>query len=503
MRKENQTHNQIEKDLEAFYQAPKPSERFLKSLEADLKAATQEAEKESPMRNFISQVRAAFQVRWVQAPAAIILILTVFIAAVGPKNVIAQVQAWLNYVPGYGFVDLTATRLLTEPVSITKGDMTVTVKQVLSNEEGTFVTLSVDGGPDPVAYLEALGPVTNANYDEWIVAYTDLYENSARLVLPDGTVMDDYYFQGAYWDGFLSFESLPTNVLELSLEMPRIPGLPEGEGPENWQFDLSLVYVEEELAESLPQQVSVDAVSNDVQGVVLRVLDATYSLSEVALRVKIEGIPAGWTSDHYTLDAYLSDDLGNEYPVLYQPQTGLGEDGSYVVTFRPVDPEAKALTLNVVNLAFRVPLEGQAIEVDLGVAPQIGDQFKLDAGIEALGIPVHISGLRIHDEKVEAMPEDWNDAITFELAIDPIPVQDKIAIMGFEVGSNLIENLGRQVISSSGGGVDREMPGFTQTSLSFSLPGETPLPAGNLEISFSAASIYLEGPFTASWEIGN
>ena len=500
MSKNNQITSAVEKELQTLYQTPQPSEKFLEMLEFELTAASQDVEQEQATQSLFGQFKNLFQARWVQTPAMIAIILAIVITAIGPQKVIAQVQVWFNYVPGYGFVDLNATRLLVEPVSLTQGDMTVTVKQVLSNREGTYVSLNVVGGPDAKAYLEALGPVSEENYDEWIVEYQDLYENSANLILPDGSVMDDYYFQGAYWDGFLSFEILPQAVLDLSLELPRIPGLPAGEAPENWLFDLSLVYVEEEQIEALPTPQVIDVSSNTIQGINLRVMDTVYSDSEVALRVWIEGMPVEWRNNHPYLDASLSDDLGNQYPVLYEPASGLSADGSYLLTFQSIRPEASQLTLNVINLAFNVPLSGQSIRVDLGDAPQVGDHFTLDATVEAMGIPVHFSGLRIHDEKLAHIPKE-DHVTTFEFEIDPIQVQDNIAITGLEISHKIFNNNGNRYGSSGSSGMDPELPGFMQTSLSFSLTDEIPLPNGNFEILFQAVNIYLDGPFIISWEI--
>jgi len=501
MSNETQDTQKIEKALEVYYQNPEPSARFLDRLEIQLTEVDQRPASQTTPESLFQKIFKKRQIRWAFAPAMIATLFVIVIAAIGPQKVIAQVQSWFNYVPGFGFVNLNATRVLIEPVSLSQGDMTVTVKQILSNQEGTFVSLNVVGGPSPEEYLEALGPATNENSEEWTDEYQELYDSSARLILPDGTVLDDYYHQGAYWDGYLTFETLPRNVLELTLELPRIPGLPWGEAPENWVFETQLVYVEEELISTLPETHVVDITSNQVQGVFLRGVDAIYSDNEVAIRVQIEGISEDWDNYQHTLDARLTDDLGNDYPTIIEPAIGLGSDGSYMVTFQPIRPLASQLTLSVINLAVNVPLNGQSFIVDFGDGAQIGDYFPIDTTIDALGIPVHISGVRIHDDETP-FTQDAGPMTTFAFEIDPIPVQNGIMVMGIELSPETNEKLGSRGGFGTGGGAPySETPGFTKTDLSISIPAGVPLPSGSFEFLVRAASIYLEGPFTITWEI--
>ena len=92
-----------------------PRPEFLAGLRARLG--------EQPPRSLTFSERVGLAFRrpaWVIGIATI-LILVAALIAVGPQRVLAQVQRWLNYVPGIGFVDLARTSVLVNPVETSRG----------------------------------------------------------------------------------------------------------------------------------------------------------------------------------------------------------------------------------------------------------------------------------------------------------------------------------------------------------------------------------------------
>jgi hypothetical protein len=494
---------EIEKALEAHFQAPQPDNAFLEALAGQLENEYDRKTQTTSTTQEVPQVKSRRVNRWVMAPAFMTILFVLLVLVIGPKQVIAQVQALLGYVPGVGFVDVNDVRVLDAPVSQTKDDVTITIKQVLVNQEDTVVVFGIEGLPPEDEILVDLGPVTMENEDEWLERYQELWETDARILLPDGEVIDEQYFSGAPWDGYFTFAAtLPSNVLDFSLEFGHIPGIIQGKAPEGWRFDVALKYVDSAVFEELPQALPLGIVSepDPTFGVSIELLDITQSLTETALRVQINGVPEGWTEQGYSLDASLRDDLGNQYQVIYGPTRGEGENGIYLLTFQPVSPEATSLTLSAVNLAFRVPLENQGILVDVGDSPEIGDVFSLDKTIELLGTWIHFSSVRIHDEQDPYSYED-EPLVHFEFEIAPVPVQNKLAVMGIEFGTPTVGGQGiRMTSSASGGGIDPDEPMLSNVSAKMSFPADAPIPQGEIQFPISAASIYLQGPFEISLE---
>ena len=506
MSKSNNKTRDIEMVLETYYQLPDPSPNFLNALEVQLKEASQGRRGTAPKTAPESLFDRIFGKRWPRrafVPAMIALTLVFAVVLIGPQQVLAQVQSWLGYVPGYGFVDLDSARALGQPVSQTKDGVTVTVKQVLSNQDGTFVVLSADGLPPEEEILLDLRPAAGENHEEWLARNNELWETDARLIMPDGSVLDQQYFQGAPWDGFFTYATLPKDVLEVTLEFSHIPGIAAGKAPEGWRFELALEYTNAPQTLALPEARWVDQVSESIHGIALRILDVVYAGTEVSVRVQLENLPEGWTSPSRTLEGKLTDDAGNEYPIIYGPNSGVDPDGVYTLTFVAVSSEAKQLAFTASEIFLSVPLADQSIRVDFGDAPQIGDRIPIDETVDVLGISVRFAAVSILDGKVAYMPEE-TVLTTLNFDIDRTPIQNGIGVTGLGYFPDVSAMFGSRyqgVTGMSGGGADPEAPGYTQVGLSMSIPADLPLPTGSYELPLGEAQVLLEGPYTITWEI--
>ena len=167
--------------------------------------------------------------RWAMVRAAAFVVVVGVIVLMGPGQVLAQMQELLGYVPGYGFVDVNDVRMMAAPISQTQGDVTVTVKQVLANQEGTYVVMKVEGLPPQDDLYYALQPFEGEEMDAWHARNEELWNGTgSRLVLEDGTVVDQQYFQAAPWEGYFTFSVLPKETMSFVLEIPRLPAVPEG-----------------------------------------------------------------------------------------------------------------------------------------------------------------------------------------------------------------------------------------------------------------------------------
>lgn len=505
------THD-LEKDLAQFYQQAEPRTEFADTLENTLlqaRAALPPKAKKGRPRFFRSRLTFA------SMTAAVLLALVVTL--IGPRQVLAQVQGWLGYVPGYGFVDVAGARALVQPVAHTQGDVTITIKQVLVDQEHTYIILGIDGLPTEDEIYNDMHDFITANIENWPEIEETLWRVESIITLPDGTQIGDGHFSGAPWAGYFVFPPLPPGVVELSFDFDRISGLLPEVAPHNWHFDIQLGYVsdspniDEYSAQSpqiewdFPTPIAVDAPSepDPVYGFNLELIDVVYAETETALRVSIDGIPADWQEAFGYLDGRLVDDLGNDYGVIYGPTSGRMDDGSYVLTFEPLHPDASGLTLTVVNIGFSIPIGGQLIVADFGAAPQVGDYIPLDQTVMVLDTSVHFAGIQIVQEP--AHTDEQTLLNMFEFVIDPITVQNGVIIGGVGFIPDLIDQLGGGFGGGGGGGggggIDPENMEISHLSFSIGMPATVPLPTGSFEFNFDTAQIMLQGPYTLTWEV--
>ena len=151
-----------------------------------------------------------------------LLLLSGFVYALGRS---------LGYLPGVGIVDQSVPiRVLAEPIVMKRDGVTVTVIQVVTNAESTFVAYALDG----ILIPRNSPPMCSA---------------LPSLQLPDGSVLEllsgGHGGFGGEVGTYVRFETtvyyspLPADVDHLTFALDCI--LPEGTGPENWQIPLALV----------------------------------------------------------------------------------------------------------------------------------------------------------------------------------------------------------------------------------------------------------------------
>jgi hypothetical protein len=446
----------------------------------------------------------------------IIAVLVIFVAVVGPQKVLAQMQALIGYVPGVGFVDVNDTRVLLAPVSQTQGDVTVTVKQVMAGPEETYLVFGVDGLGAPEELLAGFWPPDpDEDIQAWQERYNTLWQTDGRLNLQDGTEVSNLNIQGAPWDGFYTFPTLPPDVLSVKFEVTRLPGVPADKAPQGWSFDLELDYAanppatpeagESDYATSpynvlLPEAVPVDISSEAFAGITVRVVEVVYAETETSIRLNVEGIPLDWRYSYLDIPAALTDDMGNEYPYIFSPETGLQQDETYMLSFSPVSDEASALTLTVDTLSIGLQLEGKAVPVDFGENPQIGETLPLDSTIEVEGIPIHFTAVTISSGEVAYTPEEVT-LNSFDFTIDPVLAEDDLVVSGLMFSGEVFQLFGGRFGSSGSGGdgdlSDRE----ADLTVSIGIPDTEPLPRGSYMLPISEATVSVLGPFTVNWEI--
>ena len=500
-----------------FCAAPEPEPAFVSGLErqllarqAELRAATQPGQNRA--RRWWAKFTAALRRRgWGYLALGLLAALAIALFAIGPQRVLAQVQRWLGYVPGIGFVNLAETRALASPVEVTRGGVTLRVEQVIAGPQRTQVLISVPG------LSEADLPWPNAAVENSdFSAFLLLPEAGLpRESLPDGSSrMEMTRWELSTGAGKLEFPPLPGGVNRVTLVVPRLPLAPAGALPEDWEIPLALRPLSGELSQALfPQPYSPPDASDSHHGITLRVLDVAQSATETAVRYQVEWPDPNWEF-LFGLGSSrmpeLRDDLGHIY------WEGLGSHGSSVgevaiaipnasqatptpaapshadtLVFPALSLSASQATLWVDALEFQVPAQG-SFSLDLGPNPKIGDSWPLDLRLEVAGFPVHLTAARLREETVETGEGHSEKRAFLEFDLDPLEERDGLSLTGFDLA-----NLQLGVHGHGGGSISNGIERYTGR-LEFPT-GK--LPSGRVELQVMGASLRMGGPWEVTWAI--
>ena len=169
--------------------------------------------------------RSHFRLRPAWAAALIVLSLIILgTLAVGPQRVFAAIGRLFGYIPGVGIVDDSAPiRVLSEPVTITREGISVTVTSATLTGDRTHIDFRIFGVPG------------SAYPDREDVMGCILHP---YLILPDGTRLIREN----------DFPPVPADLNEAILVMPCIFDTIPGKVPDNWELPLRFVPAREDIA---------------------------------------------------------------------------------------------------------------------------------------------------------------------------------------------------------------------------------------------------------------
>jgi hypothetical protein len=231
-----------------------------------------------------------------------------------------------------------------------------------------------------------------------------------------------------------------------------------------------------------------------------------YAPSEISIRVQFEDIPVGWQSTFRNLDGRLYDDLGNEYTIVYGPNSGVSPSGIYTMSFRPLLADASELTLSVVNLPLTVNLESQSITIDFGTDLQVGDRIELDQTIDVLGLPVRFAAVTVREGDVASFV-DANDVaqqipmISYDFEIISLPIVNGLGVSGLQLAPDVFTLMGEASFGSGSSGGRLEDDGTFSYTLTIGIPADHPLVSGIITLPFEKADVSISGPFTVDWVV--
>jgi hypothetical protein len=476
-------------------QSPAPEQAFVSELERKLLERQAVLRPSIPNKRLIRRLWKQFTIsfdrrRWQYAAVLLLVALIIAIVAVGPQRVVAQVERWLGYLPGIGFVDLEQARILAAPVSIEQEGVTLTIEQVVAVPHRTIIVFSSQGLP-----AESSNPLSS-DFD---------ILPKAVLRLPDGSVIELTRQELNYGGGKMEFPALPAGVYRINFEFDRLPLVPTGAAPEGWQVPLILLPAAGKLpADLFPKPYSLTDASAMVNGVSVRVLQVAQSADETALQIQIEWEDPDWEYRGVDPSLELHDDLGNVYRQLPSDAQVVS---SGVQEAKPIpSPEATAdLSIRTVEDTYHFPILSlaarevvlQILAIDFSVSnspsftfdpgpnPQLGQTWELDEQLEIAGAPLKITRARLiqDDQTYPGNPPLYGFEFSFSS-----PIGLPRVLTAFYLQTDL------EGYRGGGGGVIE--PGLYKHTMLFNQ-----LPRQPLLINFNGSIITMNGPWEIRWRI--
>jgi hypothetical protein len=147
-----------------------------------------------------------------------------------------------GFIPGVGFVQTNALRVLAEPVSQTRNGITVSIEQVVVDPERTIIIYKTEGLTIQAANSngEGGGPFGSAHILR-LSDGTTLDESTGYSGTPE-PLLSNIKTEGG-WPNYvqrLVYPSVPSTVNELTLVIPILQNMPVSAAPENWEITFQL-----------------------------------------------------------------------------------------------------------------------------------------------------------------------------------------------------------------------------------------------------------------------
>lgn len=318
--------------------------------------------------------RRASRRLWAGAVAILLLVITL---VMGPQRVLAQVLSWFGYVPGVGFVQLVnGLRILAEPLIQERDGIRLTVESGLIDDEHTVISLLFEGirQEQKPASEDVVGCWQNP-----VLSLPDL----SRLQSIGGESVG-----GPSWMRLeLTYPALYTDVNEAVLEVPCVPEVLPGLGPENWEIPLHFVSAPHGF-QVLPVHTLAPATqAASAHGFELSVDEYVELEDGYLLRGRLSWAESEFTHpDFWWLELSLLDADGRNIPVEFDPYTDPQSEQTYVTWTLRTNTKYISSPARIVieDLSMRVLMdfaENNSFEIDFGSAPQSGQTWQLDKAL--------------------------------------------------------------------------------------------------------------------------
>ncbi len=342
-----------------------------------------------------------------------------------------------GFIPGIGFVETSALRILAEPVAVTREGVTVSIEQVVVDSGRTVIVYKTEGLTIQAANAsgEGGGPFGSPHF----------------LRLPNGTLLSEKAEAGyggtpeplipqvqtqGGWPNYvwrLVFPSVPQDVNELTLVIPVLQNMPAGAAPENWEITFRLKPAPPEMTfapitvlptvfpstpESggeTPQPTSLSNVAT-LHGFTFRLNNVVEIAEGFVLTGDLSwsasAFPGGkgmLVSDPFRVT--LSDENGEQIPIEMVRLDAPYEEYKLPWSYRTNRKAFSGpLTLSLASIETFFAASPVAFEMDFGPAPQVGQTAEIhyDFSVEGRVIRLLSVSLKPAPEGCRGVMVDFN-----------------------------------------------------------------------------------------------
>ena len=353
---------------------------------------------------------------------AVAFVLLAAMLLVSTPPVVSALRQLFGYVPEVGLVENTGNlRMLAEPVSVTRDGVTLTVKNVFVYPDRVELIYEVAGIDPSDDGSQASDYSTNptAFCGGVNIGETAIKDGDARLLLPDGTVLEreytSLYPQNAFAMTPVYQASIPANVTEMTMILNCIPWARRGAVPEGWSvpFELKAVppgtvigapviavnatsvpVTTQSTVTAAPAPASASVGSAPVKlGFTLEQAVQTANGPVFYLRLHVEN-PDPAMKTAFPRDVYVIDSQGQK--IQYMNNTPYSENPATVWEYVPTaKPAAGPLTLVLNDAVLKFTPQGDAsFSFDAGDNPQYNQNWALDKEFNIIGHKVQVLSTR-------------------------------------------------------------------------------------------------------------
>ena len=453
----NKSSISTEEKIRAVTVMPEPSSEFVESLWQQL------ADLPQPKPSFGDHLSRVLRPAMLLPVVATIVVVVLFLL-VGPQRVMAAIEMLFNYLPGVGLVNhIDQAAILAEPVQQERGAYTVTVENMVSSPERTWLRIKVDGWHESPDFIN----------------HPDRQPGWPYLQLSDGQAIQanqgDTYIGDALYAEY-QFPPLPASTKAVHLLLSQIPLTLKGDAPDSWDFTLNLRQAEPK--DVLPEAWRKLRTSPMVNGVSMQLLQIVQEVDSTYLTIRFDTPTLNDTlSTDWFSQLSLKDAQGHIYPLRFEK--GIGGRSALFQTRPFTGQENLHLQLNRLLLVDE-PQNGSApgFTLDFGSAPHIGQRLSLDQTLKQGAHQIHIVGVVLESSK-EGRP-----VLAFEL----VPSAGNIQSALLRCSQPICDQSTRKPSSIESGAVPQPVIELKE------------LPVGELHVELGLISYAIDGPWSIDWQ---
>ncbi|NMB54183.1 MAG: DUF4179 domain-containing protein [Leptolinea sp.] len=407
----NPSIENLEENIRKIMQSVEPEEKFVDSLWEEISQTS--LKQKAPFSFGYLFTKPA----WNISMAVILVIL--FVAVIGPQNVVAAFNNLLSYIPGIGFIqDENGARYLSEPIIVEKNGIKLVIDQAVTDASNTVIAYHFENLPK-----NAEGEAETCFYDN-----NELLLSDGKTRLPIGG-----WVQGT--TARVEFQPLAGTDKSASLYISQNMPEPDCTGPSEWVVDITFGPIpptvtlmpvipgdQTMISTATPQGQA----SSRPQGqtpptdpIFHLSIDKAVALTDGYLITgNITWENKDWMDARIDFESLrVVDTNGNLLDLEPSPDEWKDDQFAYkIIAYKPANP----LTMQVSAIYVGgMGDESTSFSFDAGEHPTIGQKWELNKEIKIAGQTIHIDSVEAVQFKPELEGQNPDEGYAFKISGSP------------------------------------------------------------------------------------